>query len=332
MKFNCNVLNNDERIIFALRSVYSRHGYKQYRMSKFEEYDLYSRNKDFLVSDGVITFTDTNGKLMALKPDVTLSLIKNTRDIPGKVQKLFYNENVYRISKGTNSFKEIMQVGLECIGDLDDASIDEVIVLAAESLAEISEEFVLDISHLGILSSALNRMTVSTELKEAVLKCVEEKNLHGIRALCEANALPASAADGLLKLLKLHGSAKSVLPVLRELTEGWGVEEEVRELELAAAAFEATPWADRLQVDFSQVNNMSFYNGIVFKGYINGVPAGVLSGGQYGKLMKKLGRRSRAIGFAVYMDVLEYLDTEKVNYDAVLEFRDGEVKILENNA
>ena len=38
-------------------------------MSKFEEYDFYAVNKDFLVSDSVITFTDTNGKLMALKPD-----------------------------------------------------------------------------------------------------------------------------------------------------------------------------------------------------------------------------------------------------------------------
>lgn len=332
MKFNCNVLNTDERIIFALRSVYSRHGYKQYKMSKFEEYDLYSRNKDFLVNDGVITFTDTNGKLMALKPDVTLSLIKNTRDIPGKIQKLFYNENVYRISKGTNSFKEIMQVGLECIGDLDDDAIDEVIVLAAESLAEISEDFVLSISHLGILSAVLNRLTVSTEIKESLLKCVEEKNIHGIKVICEENKLPASAAKALRKLLKLRGSAREVLPVVRELTEEWGIEEDVRELELAAAAFEGTPWADRLQIDFSEVNNMSFYNGIVFKGYINGVPASVLSGGQYGKLMKKLGRRSRAIGFAVYMDVLEYLDTEKVKYDAILEFRDGEVKILENNA
>ena len=69
------VIKNDERAIFALRSLYRRYGYAQYKMSRFEEYDLYVRNKDFLVSDSVITFTDTNGKLMALKPDVTLSIV-----------------------------------------------------------------------------------------------------------------------------------------------------------------------------------------------------------------------------------------------------------------
>ena len=100
-----------ERVIYSLRTLYNASGYAQYKMSKFEEYDLYARNKDFLISDGIITFMDTNGKLMALKPDVTLSIIKNSKDDPESVSKVYYNENVYRISKGTRSFKELMQVG-----------------------------------------------------------------------------------------------------------------------------------------------------------------------------------------------------------------------------
>ena len=84
-----------ERAVFALRSLYRAHGYSQYKMSKFEEYDLYVRNKSFLISDHVITFTDTMGRLLALKPDVTLSIVKNSRDTAG-LQKVYYNENVYR--------------------------------------------------------------------------------------------------------------------------------------------------------------------------------------------------------------------------------------------
>ena len=73
-------LNFNEKVIFALRKLYDRYGYARYKMGKFEEYDLYARNKDFLISDSVITFTDINGKLMALKPDVTLSIVKNSKD------------------------------------------------------------------------------------------------------------------------------------------------------------------------------------------------------------------------------------------------------------
>ena len=87
-----NVLSREEKAAFTLRSLYAEYGYSQYKMSKFEEYDLYVRNKDFLVSDNIITFTDTDGKLMALKPDVTLSIIKNGKDNPDRLQKVFYNE------------------------------------------------------------------------------------------------------------------------------------------------------------------------------------------------------------------------------------------------
>ena len=59
-------LKPEERVLFALRALYQKYGYSQFKMSKFEEYDLYARNKDFLVADSVVTFTDTNGKLPAV--------------------------------------------------------------------------------------------------------------------------------------------------------------------------------------------------------------------------------------------------------------------------
>ena len=119
MIINDSVLKSGERAAFGLRDLYSAHGYTQYKMSKFEEYDLYAGNKDFLVSDNVITFTDTNGKLMALKPDVTLSIVKHTKD-NADLHKVYYDENVYRVSGSSRAYREIMQVGLECIGNVDD--------------------------------------------------------------------------------------------------------------------------------------------------------------------------------------------------------------------
>ena len=170
-------LGAHEKVIFALRSLYNRYGYSQYKMSKFEEYDLYARNKDFLISDRVITFTDLSGKLMALKPDVTLSIVKNSKDIPQTVQKLYYNENVYRVAKGAHGFKEIMQVGLECLGDIDDYCIFEVITLAAESLACISDRCVLDISHLGLLSGLIDSIGVTIMTLILRRRCVDKKNI-----------------------------------------------------------------------------------------------------------------------------------------------------------
>ena len=123
------LLKNEEKAIFSLRSLYKKYGYMPFKMSKFEEYDLYVRNKDFLVSDRIITFNDTNGKLLALKPDVTLSVIKSGVDAPGCKQKVYYNENIYRVSGSTHQYTEIMQVGLECIGDIDLYDVFEAVHL-----------------------------------------------------------------------------------------------------------------------------------------------------------------------------------------------------------
>ncbi len=302
-------LKPEERVLFALRGLYQKYGYSQFKMGKFEEYDLYVRNKDFLVSDGVITFTDTDGRLMALKPDVTLSIIKNTRQMPGCVQKLCYSENVYRISGSTRSFKEIMQTGLECIGDVDLYSLCEVISLAAQSLALIDEGYVLDLSHMGVVSALLDPLGLDADTRRRVLACVGEKNPDGVRKLC-----PDREIDGLLALIAAHGPAAGVIDELRPwCAEGPG-KRALDELETVTRVLAAEGY-DGIRVDFSIVNDMNYYNDIVFLGYIPNIPSSVLSGGQYDKLMQRMGRSARAVGFAIYMDQLERLNSVPRPYD-----------------
>lgn len=319
MSIEESVLKNDERILFRLRALYRAHGYTQYKMSKFEEYDLYARNKDFLISDNVITFTDTNGKLMALKPDVTLSIIKNSKDGAG-VRKVYYSENVYRVSGSSRAYREIMQTGLECVGEIDDYAITEVLMLAANSLARISSDYVLDISHLDIVSAVIDDLNVDGATRKALLAAVGEKNLHDIAELAQNAGASAEKTEVLRRLVMLQGSPDCVLPTLKELLQGSEALAAVDRLSRIVAALRDIGCGEKLRIDFSVINDMSYYNGIVFKGFVNGVPTGVLSGGQYDRLMRKMGKRSHAIGFAVYLDQLErlYEDGAKFDVDAVL--------------
>ena len=314
-----------EKVIYKLRSVYNQFGYSQYKMSKFEEYDLYARNKDFLISDSAITFMDTNGKLMALKPDVTLSIVKNSKDDSQTLQKLYYNENVYRVSKSTHSFKEIMQVGLECLGSIDDYCICEVLTLAAESLGAISPESILDISHLGLLSQVIDAMGIPSDKKDALLKCIGEKNPHELTSLCRSCGVSEDRITMLKQIVLTGGAPDVVLPKLKELLSGITDTEPLERLLRITGALEGSQIKQMRRFDFSVVDDIHYYNGIVFKGFIHGLPSSVLSGGQYDKLMRKMNRKSGAIGFAVYMDALERLDIQKKDFDVdtVLLYEDG---------
>ena len=307
-------LSFQEKVIFGLRSLYRSYGYIQYKMSKFEEYDLYANNKDFLISDSVITFTDTNGKLMALKPDVTLSIIKNIKDRSKGVQKLFYNENVYRISKGNQSYKEIMQVGLECIGEIGMEDIQQVIILAAKSLQSISEDCVLNVTNLDLLSQVILQAEKAGGKAADILRCVEEKNEAGLKKL----ELPESILTVLSALIRASGTAAQVLPELIGTLEGLCDTTSLRSLLQLVGAVGDEEVSKILQVDFSVVSDLNYYNGIVFKGFVEGVPSAVLSGGQYDKLMKKMKHRSRAVGFAVYLDMLDMTLEVPKEYENVL--------------
>ncbi len=318
-------LKNEEKAVFALRDLYGSYGYAPYKMNKFEEYDLYVRNKEFLLSDHVITFTDTNGKLMALKPDVTLSIIKNSKDEPDTVRKVYYNENVYRISKGTRSFKELMQVGLECVGNVDTYCVCEVLELAAKSLKTIDEDCVLDISQMDIVSHVMGSFGVNEEVQSDIWRCIGEKNLHELAAICRAAGVSEVKASILARLISTHGTPAEVLPVLEGILGGLSDDAAVAQLRAICAALADSDVADVLHIDFSVTNNAKLYNGIVFKGFINGVPSAVLTGGEYDRLLTKMGRKSRAIGFAVYLDLLEllYRSPGAFDVDAILLYDDA---------
>ena len=80
-----------------------------------------------------------------------------------------------------------------------------------------------------------------------------------------------------------------------------------------------------LRLDFSIVNDMNYYSGIIFRGYLPGLASGVLAGGRYDNLLKKMGREGGAIGFAVYLDQFQRLLAPQRGYDAdVLLLYDGQ--------
>ena len=315
MNTSKSVLKSEEKAVFTLRSIYDKYGYSQYKMSKFEEYDLYVRNKDFLTSDSVITFTDTNGKLLALKPDVTFSIIKDSKDKEGYIQKLYYNENVYRVSQKTHSFKEIMQVGLECIGDIDDYCLYEVLLLAAKSLKSISKSSVLDISHMGIVSSIMDSLELSKSQSNEILSYIGQKNSHQLDTALNEYAPKNKNAVLLKELVGIYGKPDEVIGRLENLLADTVAESAFCQLKTVLQAFDDSNLKNLLRVDFSVINDLKYYNGIIFKGFVEGIPASILSGGQYDKLMRKMKRKSGAVGFAVYLDMLERFGAEPKEYD-----------------
>ncbi len=315
MKAQTAKLQRDEIVTLELRGLYEQLGYRKYKMGRFEEYQLYVENKDFLGSDKVISFTDLDGRLLALKPDVTLSIIKNSKATRKNSEKLYYIENVYRESKESHTYQEIHQMGLEFIGDVDPYGIVEVLALAAQSLEAVSPTYLLEISHMNFVVEFLNGLDISENIKHKLLRLIRSKNVSGLDKTALKEGLSVEQRQVLLAIPHLYGEMELTIKTARGLALSQGMIESVDELEEVLILLKAAGYSKNCQVDFSMVNDIDYYNGIVFRGYVKELARLVLAGGQYDLAMKRFGKDVDAIGFALYLNEVSRINGKKAASD-----------------
>ena len=305
MEFSLANLQPKERASFALRALYEAAGCRKYHMGRFEEYGLYQENRSFLSSEQVITFTDLDGRLLALKPDVTLSIAKTAQPAPGETLRYYYHENVYRPSAESHTFKEISQMGLEMLGAVGEAQVQQAVCLAARSLDALGADWVLEVSHMGYLFGLFDALGVPDAARAKLLEKLREKNAHELRAAAGAAGLADAAADILCSVLSLCGSYADTLAKAAALCRNAAMRAAVAELEALAVPLEKAGGVIRL--DMTLAGEMEYYNGLVFQGYLKALPRPLLKGGRYDLLMQKFTPGAGAIGFAVYLDELDRL-------------------------
>ena len=278
MQLDLSRFSPAERSTLQLRVLYEGAGYRKFRCSHFEEYSLYQQNERFLSDSQVITFTDLDGKLRAIKPDVTLSIAKNAQPAAGECKKYYYTEQICRPSRESHTFSEISQMGLECIGAVGAAEQAEVVRLALESLASLEVPTVLEVSHMGFVTALLDTLHVDAAARPRLLETT---------------------------ILSLHGPFGTTLAAARSQCQCEAQRDAL--LELQSLQNELGDAGRGMQLDLSLAGDMEYYNGLVFSGYVAGVPRAVLKGGQYDLLAQRFTPGACALGFALYLDELERL-------------------------
>ena len=299
MLINTEKLQKDEQVYLEMQQQFEKAGYSLYKMRRFEEYSLYLENKNFLNGENVITFNDMHGKLMALKPDVTLSIVKNARD---EDEKVYYRESVYRFDSTTSSFKEINQLGLEFIGDIKIEDAEQICYLAAECLSTIDKKSILALSHMGIITGIIKAMNIKMDKQDEALKAIKAKNFE---ALAE---IGKGADEDVLNKVKALFDAptdfEDAIKVLKDMNLNEDIDIAVSELEKIYRTARKGGRGDGVKLDFTIINDIAYYNGVIFQGFVSKVPRAILSGGRYDKLLEKFNKQKGAMGFAVSLSDL----------------------------
>ena len=294
-----SVLKPEEQIALKLRNLYQSRGFQLFHLSSFEEYELYSQNKNFIREAEVITFTGGDGRIMALKPDVTLALVKNTP--ASESRKVYYYEDVYRHDRQNSEYLRIHQTGLEYIGNIGQEEELEVLQLALDSLA-LAGGGILDLSHMGLVQAIVDLFGGQ---QEQVMQALQQKSAHVFYELGQDLSSEQLAAIEVL----VTGSANfdetyTLAATVFQGTEASVALQELNTLYQTLVARQLLPDNVTVRLDFSIVNDADYYSGLLLQGFVKDVDQAVLFGGRYDHLLHKQGNPQGGIGFGLYLNHL----------------------------
>lgn len=298
----------------ALLNSYEKIGYARVVTPTIEYFDVFNIQNRVIAEESMFKMTDNSGKLVVLRPDNTtpMARIASTRlkNAPKPI-KLCYNQNVFRILHGYSGKRcEFTQTGIEIIGGDSFKADLECLCIALSSLKDASEYFgknigfKLELGHAGFARALIDSLDLDETEKELVLDYVAAKNLSNIEFLNGDRQNLEQAIKLIRRIPRLFGS-KDILNEARELCSGIErANDYIDYISEIYSVLDSAGLAQNVTIDLSVVNEMEYYTGIVFKGYIDGVGEAVLGGGRYDTLLENFGEITGATGFGVNISVI----------------------------
>ena len=330
MKNYIKNMSKKDLVLLNIRKMYDSYGYKKISLPSFEEYDLYNENKDF-IDRNVLTVMSPNGKLLALRPDITLSVAKKvSKDQSLKYSKIYYQENTYNLTKYVG-YEEDEQLGIELIGKESTFLDFEIINLAVKSLDIINKKSMIVLSHAGFISSIFENFDLEYETKEQILDCINRKNSHDIQKILKRNEHISENVKKLIyKIPELSGNLENIEKELLKYEINDNTKKILSELKQLNSLLIKFYKKSKIVFDFSVVKNLNYYNGIILQGYIEDFPNVILTGGRYDKLFEKFGVDTGAVGFAILTDGLKgyYKDTDKKDFEVLIAYDNSDFEKL----
>lgn len=323
-----NILNKTEEIILTLRSFYEKFSYQRITTSEFEEYDFLISNKKFLSNTKLISFMNEQGKLIALKPDTTLSIAKNVV-LENDSKKVYYEENVFRYIKESSNYKSYKQMGVEFFTLNNSYSNLEIITIALETLNLLNNDFILNLSHSIFINGILNEFKFSKNSYKQIINNIKNKNIHDLEKILKSEELTDKDIKRITTICTLSGEFNLIISKAKEISTNKDSLDAIQELEKVyynLSKIVDSNFLSKIKLDLSMFQDLDYYNGLIFKGYIRNLPKEILIGGRYDNLMSKLNKKTNAIGFVVNLDELYnyYLDNnQKTDCDYLILYDDS---------
>lgn len=294
----CSILTE---LKLKLERKFSLAGFSSVLSAGLEYYETFSGKENAVPEERMFKMTDTDGKLLVLRPDTTLSIARiAATKLNSDRARLSYFADKYDLENGGGlSSREIYQAGVECLGEEGAFSDAQCIAFAIECLKEAGlRDFIIDIGHVGYFKGLLEESGLSPFQAEDVRACINRKDTMNAERLLKKAGVSGDALNNILALPALFGG-REVFSVAEVLTHNSCARKAVDDLKNIDRLLTEMGYEGYISYDLGMIKPLSYYSGILFSGLVKDLGAPVLSGGRYDNLADAFGKHMPAVGFAM---------------------------------
>ncbi len=262
--------------------------------------ELFTLRSGQAVIDEMYVFKDKGDREMALRPEITASVMRffvNELSNNPKPLKLYYVGNCFRYENPQSGrFREFFQLGAELIGSKNAETDAEVIALAVSCIKAAGlKNYKVRVGHIGILKSLVQAEIQDTQVAAETLRMLDKEDFDAMGDMFDARTIPRSLFDRITTIAEMRGSVDAL-----DSLEACEATRHLREVFRILADY----GIDDCTIDLGIVRGLDYYTGMVFEidAPALGAEKQIMGGGSYTLSELFGGEPVFSTGFAIGID------------------------------
>ena len=289
-------------------SVFEAWNYEEVITPSVDYYDLFEQGMGQREAQRGFRFTDNDGRLLALRPDITSSVARMAATLLAERQRplrFCYAAPVFRQQTQSHAEwrRENTQLGCELIGVGGKSADLEVLRLAAEILSRLNlqSRYCITINNVEIFNGVAAHLNLDTTAREQLRRLIDTREAGELRQVLQKH--DNDEAHAFLEPTQLTGKRDVIRTARHALTNTRSVAA-LDSLEELWSEIESLGLENSFEIDLADVSSLDYYTGLSMKIFVHGAGSSVGRGGRYDALTGSFGRAEPAVGFMLNLDAL----------------------------
>jgi ATP phosphoribosyltransferase regulatory subunit len=294
----------------AVMGVFDGWSYEEITTPAVDYLALFERGLGHEAANRAFRFTDGDGLLLALRPDVTSSVARAAATLFAESQRplrLCYAAPVFRQQQPSRAEwrRESKQLGCEFIGPGARFADLEMLAIATEILERLGlrDSYRITINSVEVFNGVAERLALGAPARDLMRHLIDIRDAAELQRFLSAYETDAADCAAFSRLTELPGK-REVLTRARRVITNERSRAALAALEELWLTIERLDLADAFEMDLGDVSGLDYYTGLTFKIYVAGTGARVGGGGRYDRLTANFGRAEPAVGFVLDLDAL----------------------------